>query len=321
MVAYRPFRNSDPPHILRLWNESGLGRGAAQSLSWDEFDSVVVAQSYFDPAGLIVAVDDHQNVIGFVHAGFGPDESKSHLSTNEGVICAIIVDPKHRHQGIGRELVRQAEHYLKAAGAKTIYAGGASPRDPFYCGLYGGSEPAGFLESDPAAAPFFTALHYKPYERHMVFQRSLGPGGPEVMCVRMLNAKRQCRLAAATIHEPRDWWWTTRTGRLDSMHLGLSPKSGGSLFARVCVVGLDLYIAGWKKRAIGITDLQVAEHQRGKGFGQLLLDEVCRRVREDMIQLAEAHVLETDVAGIAVLKSAGFAEIDAGTVFKKEEAS
>ena len=36
-----------------------------------------------------------------------------------------------------------------------------------------------------------------------------------------------------------------------------------------------------------------------------------------MIQFAEAHVTETDVAGIAVLKSAGFQQTDAGVVYLK----
>ncbi len=319
MVAYRQFRNADPPHLLRLWNESGLGRGAAQSISCDEFDSLVIAQTYFDPSGLILATADDQKVVGFVHSGFAADETRSHLSKQTGVICAVIVDPAYRRQGIGRELIRRAEQYLRQSGAETIFAGGADPRDPFYCGLYGGSEPAGFLESDPAAAPFFEALDYLPFERHLVFQRTLGPGGPEVMCVRMLHAKRHSKLSAATSHEPKDWWWSTRHGRLDSMHLGLTPKAGGALMAKVCVVGLDLYITGWKTRAIGICGLQVSVPQRRKGYGQLLLDEVCRRVREDMIQLAEAHALETDTAAIAVLKSAGFHQVDVGVVYKKPD--
>lgn len=316
MVAYRQFRNADPPQIVRLWNGSGLGRGAAQAVSCDEFDSLVIAQSYFDPAGLILAVDDGK-AIGFVHAGFTADESKSQLSKKIGIICAVIVDPAHRHQGIGRELVRKAEEYLRDSGTETILAGGADPQDPFYCGLYGGSQSAGFLESDSAADPFFKALGYLPIDKYLVFQRALGPGGPEVMCVRMLNAKRQSKLVAAAAYEPKDWWWSTRHGRLDSMHLGLLPKAGGSLMAKVCVVGLDMYMTGWKMRAIGISDLQVTEQQRRKGYGQLLLDEVCRRVREDMIQLAEAHALETDKAGIAVLKSAGFHQVDAGIVYKR----
>jgi ribosomal protein S18 acetylase RimI-like enzyme len=319
VVAYRRFRNADLPKILRLWNESGLGRGAAQNVSCDEFDGLVTAQPYFDPAGLILATTDNEKVIGFVHAGFVADETKSRLSKKTGIICAIVVDPEYRRQGIGRELMRRVEQYLQNSGAETIFAGAADPRDPFYRGLYGGSEPAGFLESDAAAAPFLAALGYVPVERHLIFQRDLQPGGPEVVCVRLINAKRQAKLAAATAYEPKDWWWSTRQGRLDSMQLGLTPKAGGSLIARVCVVGLDLYTSGWNARAIGITGLQVAEVQRRKGFGQLLLDEVCRRVREELIELAEAHVPAADTAGIAVLKSAGFHQVDAGIVYRKSD--
>jgi ribosomal protein S18 acetylase RimI-like enzyme len=316
-VAFRQFRNSDPPQIVRLWNESGLGRGAAQDVSCDEFDSLVTAQTYFDPAGLILATTDDQKTVGFVHAGFAANEDRSRLSSTVGVICAVIVDANYRRQGIGRDLVRRAEEYLRGKGVTTILAGGAEVHEPFYCGIYGGSEPAGFLDSDLNAKPFFESIGYAAIEHYLIFQRSLGMGSPEIMCVRMLNAKRQSRLVAANTCEPTDWWWLTRQGRLDSMHLGLVPKSGGSLMAKVCVVGLDQYTNTWKQRAIGISGLHVAENQRKKGYGQLLLDEVCRRVREDMVQLAEAHVKDTDVAGIAVLKSAGFKQIDSGTVFRK----
>ena len=317
MVAYRQFRNSDPPQLVRLWNASGLGRGAALGLSCDDFDEAVIAQTYFDPAGLIVATTDNQQVVGFVHTGFAADETRSRLSKKTGVICAVIVAEAHRRQGIGSELILLAEAYLRSEGAENLYAGGANPRDPFYLGLYGGSESAGFLESDPAAHPFLIAQGYTPFERHLVFQRELGAGGPEIVSVRLLNAKRQAKLAEATACEPKDWWWSTHQGRLGSMQLGLTPKAGGPLIAQVCVVGLDFYAKGWQVRAIGITKLQVIESQRRKGFGQLLLDEVCRRVRNEMIQFAEAHVTETDVAGIAVLKSAGFQQTDAGVVYLK----
>jgi ribosomal protein S18 acetylase RimI-like enzyme len=229
------------------------------------------------------------------------------------------VDPQYRRQGIGRELIRRAEEYLRNAGAETIFAGGNDSQDPFYYGLYGGSESAGFLESDVAAAPFITSLGYVAVERHLVFHRDLGPGGPEIISVRLVNAKRQAKLAAASSCEPKDWWWLARQGRLDSMHLGLIPKAGGNLMAKVCVTGLDVFTTGWKIRAIGITALSVNEQYRRKGFGQLLLDDVCRRVRDQTIQLAEAHALETNVAGIAALKSAGFHQVDAGVVYRKPD--
>ncbi|MBS0206335.1 MAG: GNAT family N-acetyltransferase [Planctomycetes bacterium] len=314
MIEYRQFVNSDPPHILRLWHECQLGRGAAQGLHCDEFDELVFAQTYFDPAGMILACRDGR-VVGFVHAGFGTNEDRSWLSTEEGVVCAVMVHPTVRGQGIGRELVRRAESYLRSRGSKTIFAGPAEPRDSFYCGIYGGSQSAGFLQSDPAAAPFLAKLGYTPCESHLIFQRSLGVGSADPVGARLVNVRRTTRLTALS-QEPKSWWWQTRYGRLDAMHLALIPRTGGSPLARISVVGLDRYVNSWQTRGIGLLGLYVTEANRQKGYGQALLVEVCRRVRDDMVQLAEAHAPKTDVAAIAVLESAGFQQIDSGLVYR-----
>jgi GNAT superfamily N-acetyltransferase len=314
VTEYRQFQNSDPPLILRLWNESQLGRGAALGLRCDEFDEVVIAQTYFDPAGLILAIRDDQ-VVGFVHAGFGANQDRSWISTDEGVICAVMVHPSVRNQGIGRELVRRAEQYLRQRGSSRIFAGPAEPRDPFYCGIYGGSQPAGFLQSDPAAAPFFLKMGYVPREEHLVFQRSLGVGTADPVGARLVNIRRSTKLTVLT-QEPKSLWWQTRYGRLDAMHLALIPRTGGPPLARISVVSLDRYNSSWNSRGIGLLGLYVSEASRQKGYGQALLVEVCRRVRDDMIQMAEAHAPKDDAAATAVLESAGFRAIDSGQVYQ-----
>jgi GNAT superfamily N-acetyltransferase len=277
----------------------------------------VFAQTYFDPAGLILACRDGE-LVGFVHAGFGVNEDRSWLSTDVGVICAVMVHPSVRRQGIGRELVRRAEQYLRDRGSRKIFAGPADPRDPFYCGVYGGSQTAGFLHSDPAAAPFFAKLDYVPCEEHLVFQQSLGAGSASPVGARLVNVRRSTRLTALN-QEPKSWWWQTRYGRLDAMHLTLVPKTGGAPLARISVVGLDRYANSWQTRGIGLMGLYVSEANRQQGYGQALIVEVCRRVRDDMVQLAEAHAPRTDVAAIAVLESAGFKKIDSGTVYRLDK--
>jgi GNAT superfamily N-acetyltransferase len=319
LIEYRHFRNSDPPHILRLWNECDLGRGAAKGLRCDEFDEIVIAQTYFDPRGLIVACNDGR-VVGFVHAGFGPNEQRTTLATDDGVICAVMVHPTMRNRGIGRELVRRGEAYLRSAGSRRIFAGGADPRDPFYCGIYGGSQSAGFLESDSAAASFFGKLGYVVCEEHVVFQRSLGVGSADPVGMRLVNIRRTTKLTVLN-EEPKSWWWQTRYARLDAMHLALIPRAGGSPVARIGVVGLDRYANTWSGRAIGLLGLHVPEAHRGKGYGQALMVEVCRRVRDDMIQLAEAHAPRSSPAAMAVLQSAGFQPVETGRVFRLPDES
>lgn len=284
-------------------------------LSADQFDDLTFAQPYFDPEGLILAFEG-SNAVGYVHAGFGVDVSQQQLCRHEGVICAVIVAPEYRRQGIGRQLVGLAENYLRQSGATSIHAGAAAPCDPFYFGLYGGSQPAGFLQSDAAAGPFFERLGYQPETRHLVLQRSIG-AAPDPVGLRLVSIRRSTQLAAIESKPRKPWWWQTRPGRLDTVQLGLLPKSGGEPFAEVTVIGLDLYIPRWQVRPIGLMDLIVPEKYQRKGYGQALLVEVCRRMREEMVGLAEAHARSDDLAALAVLKSAGFKEVDVGVVYRK----
>jgi ribosomal protein S18 acetylase RimI-like enzyme len=284
-------------------------------LSADQFDDLVFAQPYFDRNGLILACDDG-NPVGFVHAGFGADVAEQELCREHGVICAVMVDPEYRRQGIGRRLVELAEAYLRESGATTIQAGPAWPCDPFYFGIYGGSQPAGFLESDLDARPFFERLGYRAEERHIVLQRRIRETTDPVG-LRLLTIRRATQLVAMCTEAPRPWWWQTRTGRLDTIDLGLVPKSGGEPFAAVTIVSLDLYIPRWQARPIGLIDLKVAEEYRDQGYDQALIVEVCRRLRDEMVGLAEAHAPEADRNLIAVYQSAGFNEIDAGAVYRK----
>jgi len=316
MLNYRTFRNNDPPQVRRLWQECGLGRGAALGIDSEAFETVVFAQPYFDPEGLIFAVVDGQ-VVGYVHAGFCASRDHSTLDRSEGVICALMVLPAFRRQGIGRELSRRAEAYLSERGASTFFAGPAHPRDPFYFGIYGGSQPAGFLESDALAAPFFGSQGYAPVEKHFVFQRNLVQKADPVG-LRLMALRRTTQLAAPEPPMPHPWWWVTRPGRLESVELSLTAKSGCASLARVTVVGLDYYLPHWNLRGIGLMDLHVDEVQRRKGYGQALLVEVCRRVRSEMIQLVEAHASESDTVSIKLLETAGFERVDTGIVYRKE---
>ncbi|GIX04816.1 MAG: hypothetical protein KatS3mg114_0685 [Planctomycetaceae bacterium] len=315
MVVFRPFRNTDPPQVWGLWHACELGRGAALHVPLNLFEELVLSQPYFDPQGLILA-EEGGVPVGYVHAGFRANVAQTALDYTEGVICAVMVHPQFRRRGIGRELVRRAEDYLQQRGARSIYAGPAFPRDPFYFGLYGGSQPAGFLESDPLAAPFFLALGYVPVERHLVYQRSLAAGHDPVG-LRLLQLRRTTELTIVEQLPQMSWWWHTRVGRLDSLELDLISRGPRTPLARLTLVGLDHYLPSWKQRAIGVLDVQVAEALRRHGYAQALLVELCRRMRQELFQVVEGHAEQHDVPAIKLLESAGFMPIDAGVVYRR----
>src|SRR5688572_13721055 len=153
MVRYRRFSNFDPPALLQVWNEALTGRGAARLPTTTPLECHVLAKPYFDPNGLILAEEDGE-VVGFVHAGFGANAAGTDLQMEKGVVCMLAVRPRFQRRGIGAELLRLSEEYLQGRGAREFFAGPHPPLNPFYLGLYGGSNLPGFLDSEPLAEPF-----------------------------------------------------------------------------------------------------------------------------------------------------------------------
>jgi ribosomal protein S18 acetylase RimI-like enzyme len=314
VIEYRSFRNYDPPQVLKLWEKAELGHGAAQNLSNDmSFDMTNYSQTYFDRHGLILAVDDG-NPVGFVHAGFGCTPDGNSLDIETGVICTVVVQPDRRRQGIGRELVRRAETYLQDKGAKQVFAGPSRLKDPFYFGLYGGARPAGFLQSDVAAAPFFTSLGYESIQRYAITSRQMSDRDP--VHFRSTMIRRKWELILVDRPNPSSWWWMCRYGRLDAVYCVLIPKTGGDQVAGVTIVGLDAYANSWREQAIGLVDLWVDEAHRRQGFGQALLLEVIKRLRKETVTRLTANFADDDVAARKVFESVGFAKIDEGVVYK-----
>ena len=313
MIEYRSFRNYDPPGLLRLWQAAGLGKGAAVNLTNEDSLDHNYAQQHFDAAGLILAVDGVVP-IGFVHAGFGCSQDHSRLCRNTGVVYSVVVDPEYRRQGIGRELLRRAEQYLRHSGADTIDAGPAPGRDLFFLGLYGGARPAGFLDSDPAAAPFFQSLRYRPVEKYSVIERGMQERDP--VNFRLSKIRRNWEVTIVDHPDPCSWYWMVRFGRLEAVYCTLVPRKGGLPVAGLTVISLDRYCRTWGDSTIGLVDLHVDEPHRGQGFGQALIIDVLKRLRQEGFSRATANVNVEDEAGLSVFRSAGFSPVDQGVVYR-----
>lgn len=315
MISYRPFHNTDPPRITALWNTGQLGRGAAAGISTDALEVVTFGQPYFERDGLILACDGDR-AVGFVHAGFGTTADESTLDRSRGVICAIVVHPEYRRQGIGRELLTRAEDWLRSQGAESITAGQSTGTDPFYLGLYGGTRLSGFLESDSSAAPFFLATGYEAGDRTLILQRDLTRSRDPVS-MRLVSMRRKTQLGVR--HQPvgASWWWFSRFGRLDTIDFVLTPRGETAPSGSMTVLGLDFYLPCWGERVVGLTRVEVSETLRRQGIAQTLILDTCRRLKDESYTRVEAHCAETNSGFLSLLQSMGFEEVDAGVAYHR----
>ena len=315
-ACFRKFRNTDPPELVRLWNASFLGRGVAVPITCEIFDTAALAHTYFDPLGLIVA-EKEGKLLGFVHVGFAVNAEHTDLDYTQAVICAIVVDPEARKLRIGHGLLKEAAKYARSKGATDLFAGPSPERDPFYTGIYGGSRPSGFLESHTSLHPFLESYGFNEFERHGVFQKNLQTSRDPVN-FRLMSIRRKMEIELTDQPQEIDWWWMVRMGRYDYLRFELREKTGTETVAAISVLGLDFYIPAWNERAVGLLDVFVKEDQRRKGYGQALLVEIGRRLKNEMVTLTEVHVPLNCEAVIKLVEGAGFTQIDTGIVYHQK---
>jgi ribosomal protein S18 acetylase RimI-like enzyme len=317
VVHYRHFRNDDPPGLVDIWNAAFTGRGAVIMRHSSPLERGAFSKPYFDPAGLIVALEDG-NRVGFAHAGFGANETESAISNRVGVTCAIGVIPSHQRRGIGTELLRRAEDYLRGQGAKSICAGAVHPLNPFYFGLYGGSEQPGFLDSDGATARFLEARGYRGGNTALVFQRHLDKP-LNVADGRFPGLRRRFRLEAAPWVRAGTWWKECVLGSVEPIEFRMQDAATGQAVARAKIWEMEGFSWRWGLPSVGLLDLFVEENVRRQGLGKLLLLSIMQYLQDQYFGLIEAQTLAGNLATLGLYRCLGFEQVDAGRVYRKDE--
>ncbi|MEN0111450.1 MAG: hypothetical protein AAF805_12075, partial [Planctomycetota bacterium] len=267
MHRIRSFRNADPPAIAEVWRSQPPQRGLAQPISAGMLELCVFSKQFFDPAGLFVAERDGA-VIGFAHAGFGPDERGEAIDPAFGATHLLMLKPGADDR-VADDLIAASEAYQRSHGATVHYAGGVRPLDAFYLGLYGGSELPGVLDSDPTQRAHFERNHYEPAQQVVVLQRELARfrlGGPR----ETRQIKRDTAVEQTLAPPARHWWEACVTSGQDRLRFALRERSTGAEIAHVVFWDVEPLASAWGIPTVGMTDLWVdPAHRRRKAATHL----------------------------------------------------
>ncbi|NQT40005.1 MAG: GNAT family N-acetyltransferase [Planctomycetes bacterium] len=316
MLSYRSFCNTDPPLLVSLWR-SRIGQpGLARSVSVDLIEQLLLAKLYFDPQGLILAMEDDQSV-GFAHAGFGPNEEESRLSTQLGVTSMIMVRPDDDAREVAAGLLQRCEAHLRQRGAQVLYGGGIRPLNPFYLGLYGGSELPGILDSDLVARQAFAESGYTEIERTVVLHRDLPDFRPAVNR-QLIQLSRRMMIEIVVDPPSRTWWEACTTGDFDMTRIQLRPRGGGPVLAEAMMRSMDPISGTGFARAAGLTELHVDRQHRRQGLATFLLAETFRHLTRQGVSVVETQTMQENGPALGLYAKLGFAETDHGGVFRRD---
>ncbi len=315
MLDYRCFRNPDPPALIAIWRSRQGQPGLMQPISADVLEQLVFGKPYFDYRGLFVARENGRPV-GFAHAAFGPSEAHTGVCTDLGVTCMLVVRPDCDEQEVASGLLQRCEQYLRGRGAKVLYGGAIRPLNPFYLGLYGGSELPGVLESDGVAQRLYRTHGYREIDRTLVFRRGVesfrAPVSRAVMQIR-----RSTTLEVLADPPSRSWWEACTTGDFDLTRFRLVPRGGGPALGAALVRNLEP-TPGYAANAVGLTEVQVPPKHRRRGVATFLVSEVFRHLVGQGAGLVETQTMVHNAAAVGLYRKLGFEEAERGIVFRKD---
>lgn len=315
MPAFRSFLNTDPPLLVDVWRRQKRFRGLADRISGATLEELVFSKPYFDPAGLILALDGHQP-LGFVHAGFGPSATKQDLDQKTGVISALRVPEFDAANEVSAGLLQRALQYLRERGAERCFAGSAFPFAPYYLGLYGGSRIPGVLDEDTTARQGLATAGFEQQEEIVIFQRHLA-GYRAIVDRQQMSVRRQYQLSSNTDPESTNWWDACTLGSTLRTRFSLHDRKSNANVAEVTFWDMQPLASCWGVAAMGLYDLQVSAEARRCGLGTFLVCESLRALSQQGISLVEAQIRKSDAIGCNLFQKLGFEQVGSGHIFSK----
>lgn len=315
MITYRSYRNSDPPHLLRIWADCAGRPGLIQPLTMAYLERSVLNKPYFDPRGLFLAFDDDRPV-GFAHAGFAPaSDFRSGLCREKGITCLVLVSQDYESSGIAEKLLWQCEEYLTTQGARILYGGSASPWHPFYLGLYGGLQLPGILESDTQLVNTFMSHDYRVDRRYQRFQLNLENGLRPLDVALRFQFARFC-VVKRPDPPPAHWWDAVSYCESEITDYLLIDPTTERAVARVRYCKHQPNPHSWP--AVGLAEIRVANGWQQQKADRYLLANSLACLRQEGISIVEAQCVSTDAATVELLTGIGFRPATSSLVFRKD---
>lgn len=315
-MQFRSFLNSDPPALCEIWRSHASMRGKFQGIGPNEWEQLVLGKPYFDPAGLILAIDDSE-VVGFVHASFGRTEDQQVLDPAQGVISQLMVRQIDHHAEVAGQLLARAEDYLGTRRAGSIVAGGQFPSSPFYLGLYGGSRAVGVLSEDQRTQEWFRNAGFEHTGDVVIRHWHLHNFRPLVDRQQMMIG-RSFLIEAQLDPVPSNW--------CDACNFGLTSRVGFTLKDRKSaqVVGTLVYwdmeplVRNWGVNGMGLVELWVIPELRQKGIATYMVGESLRQLKQQGVALVEIQHPADDPVMSSLCNKLGFQSVDSTVMFEKK---
>ena len=303
VLKIRRFLNTDAPSIIDLWRKHPPFPRLSSTISKNDLENLVLAKPYFDPEGFRLALDDGL-MVGFAHAGFGPNSTGSDLDYRNGLLLQVRSLPGEAGDSVAEALIDSCLDYLQSRGAQRCFAASRFPWVPFYLGLYGGSRIPGIPVEDQAFHRAVAQRGFVHHDRIEILQRTLA--GFRVPVDRALrNLRREYQVNAIVDPKLGSWWDYCTYGTAEMFQFRLVDRRDQSTVGSVMFWEIQPLSSEWRIRSVGLCDLEIRADLRGRGLGRFLVGQALSQLQQQ-IGRCEVQLRASDEAMLRLVSGLGF---------------
>ena len=226
----------------------------------------------------------------------------------------LVVEQGTEDYEVEDGLIRQAEQYLIERGASVLYAGGQNPLNPFYWGIYGGSEWAGILDPHTSFHRAVMRAGYEPASTCVLLEADLTqPAPPDI---RGVLKRRETHVETIEDVVPDNWWDALALGNFHLTRYRLVKKSDNAELAHATTWDMAWFSRLDGKSRVGLIEMEVSPASRRKGFGRHLVQEIFRSLRAQGTAVVSLQTNATNIAALALYEAIGFEPIGTATLYR-----
>jgi hypothetical protein len=205
MISVRTFLNSDPPEMARVLSAHFHAIGLDASVTGSQLDQAVFSRLLFDPAQLLVAVDDALGPapVGFCHWTAMPKNPEASAIASGVSVAQLCIGEHPQRQAVSHALLQRAEQHWLAESVNVAVGGALQQHFGPYLGLPPVAGLIGIPDCDRETAAWFVESGFVPCERwelHVLELDQLrAPLDRE-----LLQLRRQCTVQPIDLPLPTD---------------------------------------------------------------------------------------------------------------------
>ena len=283
-------------------------------MSVAQFEHFILAKPYFDRKGLLV-VESDRRVVGFVHAGFGPNQDCSDSALEDGVICMVQMHPEFASKELAAQLLTAAEAYLAQSGSQRITGGPHPPQIPFYHGLCGSGELPGVLLADVEMHAAFKESGYSVKAEFAIMECQLGRmRGVFDRNQRILP--RSFEVRPTMDHSFGTWWETCAFGPVQRSEFQVVNRADNIVCGSLMWWDLEP-ITETNEPGVALSRVEIVDDRRRAGLATFLVSNALKQLKSSGAFHAQVQVPAANAPAIEFFVKLGFEEIDRGVAYEK----